>query len=276
MNTMSDRDLAREPAIGAGRGVDTTAPRQPTRTIACSTTRSEVKAMTIRLCSSRAAQTFAALTLVAALGCAGCTTAPSAASPLATSTPLTSGRASDKLGPSATATSGPADTPTGTVSRPADPLVTASAAPVKRAGGALKPSISAKAGSFLPTQGVSYPDGIELTVTATTQAVESGRGPGMFPGRPLTEISLKLTNKGAAAIDLDQVVVTTTYGSPARLASPVYNDPRAVDFHGRVAAGASAVAVYVFSVPTPDLSRVTSVVDFDGLHAAATFTGAAR
>lgn len=235
-----------------------------------------MSAVTKRLISPRTATTFAALTLAVALGCAGCTSSASDASPNATASPMTNSASATKAGPPATSTSGPTHIPTGTVSRPVDPLATVSPTPVKRAGVTPRPSISAKSGSFASNQGVIYPDGIELTVAGITQAVETGEGQGTFPGRPLTEISVKLTNKGVAAINLNEVVVTATYGSPARLASPVYNDPNAVDFHGTVASGASASAVYVFSIPTPELSRVTTVVDFDGLHAAATFIGAAK
>jgi len=171
---------------------------------------------------------------------------------------------------------GPADTPTGTVSRPADPVAPTTSKPVQRGGAIPTPTVSAKSGSFAPTSPVTYPDGVKLVVTDVKQAVESGKGPGMFPGRPLTEIGLTLTNQGTSPIELNHVVVTTTYGSPALLASPVYNDPAARDFSGTVAPGANTTATYVFSVPTAQMGIVTTVVDFDGVHVAGIFTGTAK
>lgn len=227
------------------------------------------------------------LTLGAALACAGCagpsnsgasatsTTSSSSSTPASAPLPSATRSAGSSL-TSAPTDPGPADTPTGTVSRPADPVAPTTSKPVQRGGAIPTPTVSAKSGSFAPTSPVTYPDGVALVVTDVKQAVESGKGPGMFPGRPLTEIGLTLTNQGTSPIELNHVVVTTTYGSPALLASPVYNDPAARDFSGTVAPGANTTATYVFSVPTAQMGIVTTVVDFDGVHVAGIFTGTAK
>ena len=219
------------------------------------------------------------LALLAGLACGGCATASDpAATPRSSpvsSTP--SGAATGFLAttPTGSATSGSGPTPSGTVSRPADPVAPADPSPVQRAGVVPTPTISARSGGFTTTTPVAYLDGVELVVTAVKHSVESGQGPGMFPGRALTELSLTLTNTSAKPIDVNQVVVTTTYGSPARTASPVYNDPAAKDFAGFVAPKSSATSTYVFSIPTADLHKVTTVVDFDGIHVASRFMGSA-
>ncbi|HEX3815634.1 MAG TPA: hypothetical protein VHX59_22585 [Mycobacteriales bacterium] len=122
---------------------------------------------------------------------------------------------------------------------------------------------------------ISYTDGLSLRITGIKQGKVTAQGPGDLPGQPTTTFSVTLKNASPKPVVLNQVVVTATYGTPAQLARPVYDDTTQ-DFSGTVRKGQSAKAVYVFSVPTADLGNVTVLVDFDGLHAAATFRGAAK
>jgi hypothetical protein len=80
-------------------------------------------------------------------------------------------------------------------------------------------------------------------------------------------------NRSRHALDLNAVVVTTMYGSPARIAAPVYEDSSGSDFGGKLAAGRSASARYVFAIPSGQGDRVVTMVDFDDVHLAARFTG---
>ena len=94
-------------------------------------------------------------------------------------------------------------------------------------------------------------------------------------GREYVRFTVKLTNSSAKPINLNQVVVTTTYGASSQLAAPVYTEGAGTyDFSGSVKPGASTTAIYAFAVPTKQLGRVTMVVDFDGLHTSATYRGA--
>ena len=68
-------------------------------------------------------------------------------------------------------------------------------------------------------------------------------------------------------------MVTATYGTPSRIAAPVY-DGDAVDFSGTVPVGGTATATYLFAVPPQGTARVAVAVDFDGAHVAANFSGA--
>ena len=104
---------------------------------------------------------------------------------------------------------------------------------------------------------------MSVTVDRIRRGAESGDGPGEFRGRQYTALALSLTNGSAAAIDLNQVVVTATYGTPARIAAPVYDDD-AVDFSGAVPAGGTATATYLFAIPPQGTAKVTVSVDFDG------------
>jgi hypothetical protein len=157
-----------------------------------------------------------------------------------------------------------------------DPVAPTSYRPVRRGRDTPHPSVTASVGTLSSSSRVAYADGVTLTVIGIKQGVETGAGPGMFPGRPHTAITLRLENKSSKPIDLSQVVVTTTYGKPARIAAPVYNDESAVDFFGPLRPSGSATATYLFAVPVDQLSRVTTLVDFDAVHAAARFTGSAK
>jgi hypothetical protein len=80
-------------------------------------------------------------------------------------------------------------------------------------------------------------------------------------------------NGSTDPLDLNAVVVTTMYGSPARIAAPVYGDSSGSDFGGKLAAGESASAMYVFAIPSGQGGHVVTMVDFDDVHLAARFTG---
>lgn len=154
-----------------------------------------------------------------------------------------------------------------------DPAAPPSPAPVARDGKAAGPRVQAATGGLSATKPVSYPDGVSVTVDRIRRGAEAGDGPGEFRGRQYTALALSLTNGSAAAIDLNQVVVTASYGTPARIAAPVYDDD-AVDFSGTVPAGGTATATYLFAIPPQGTAQVAVSVDFDGDHVAAGFSGA--
>jgi hypothetical protein len=171
----------------------------------------------------------------------------------------------------------PTETPdtetTPTTVAPPLPQPVKSVAKVKRVGQPNTPSVSAPAAKF--NAPVTYPDGVTLVITKAEKKVETGHGPGVMAGRAYVRFTLKLTNGSTKAVNLNQVVVTTTYGTTKQLAAPVYTESAGTyDFSGTVKPGASATALYAFAVPTKQLNRVAMVVDFDGLHTSATYTGA--
>lgn len=159
---------------------------------------------------------------------------------------------------------------------PAKDPVAGAYRPLMRGGKQVKPTVVGNRGGFSGSAPVRYSDKVTLTLSAIKHAVEAERGPGTFPGRPQTAFSLTLKNGSTRSIDVSQVVVTTTYGSPARLAAPTYEFPSVRDFSGVVAAGDSASAVYAFAIPADQAGQVVTVVDFDALHVPATFTGATK
>lgn len=190
-------------------------------------------------------------------------------------------------GPASAATSGTAtsssssSTPTGTPSTETTPTTVApplpqpvrSVAKVKRVGQPDTPSVSAPPAKF--TAKVAYPDGVSLVISKAEKAVETGHGPGVMAGREYVRFTVRLTNGSAAPVNLNQVVVTTTYGPTSQLAAPVYTESAGTyDFAGSVKPGASTTGIYGFAVPVDQLGQVTMVVDFDGLHTSATYRGA--
>ncbi len=154
-----------------------------------------------------------------------------------------------------------------------DPLAAHTYQPVKRA--ARGPGrVAGRSGAFSGAHAVTYPDGVVLRVEVVGRRVEQGVGRGVFHGRSQTVLSLVLQNGSGHPIALNAVVVTMTYGSPARISPPVYEDAAAQDFSGTVKPGGKALARYVFAVPAGQRGKATTVVDFDAVHTAATFTGA--
>lgn len=161
----------------------------------------------------------------------------------------------------------------GGAAAPVDPAAPPTYQPVARHGQRPQARATANRGGFAPTAPVKYPDGVSVVVTKIARGTEQGQGPGVFKGRPHTAFTLTLTNGTARPLDLTQVVVTTTYGTPPEVAAPVYEDPAAADFSGTVAPGGTATATYVFAVPPAQARTAVTTVDFDDTHAAATFTG---
>lgn len=118
-----------------------------------------------------------------------------------------------------------------------------------------------------------YPDGIGLRILGVTQQTITATGPGAMTGKPKTTFDIEFANHSRSAVNLNEVVVEVTYGSPSHSAAPVY-DPTVQDFAGTVAAGKTVRTEYAFSIPTADLNHVRMTVRFNQLHAAATFVGA--
>lgn len=194
------------------------------------------------------------------------------------SAPSTLSAGSATPGPSATkqavSTKGTGPSPdatTGTVGPPL-PNPVAKVTKVARPGQPSMPSVTAPPAPF--SGPVTYSDGVKLVIVQATKRVETGNGPGVFNGRPFVKFDIELLNGSREPINLNAVVITTFYGTQKQLAPPVYTPSAATnDFSGTVAPGAKATASFGFAVPVADLGSVTMVVDFDGVHTSATYTG---
>lgn len=204
---------------------------------------------------------FLAAAVSTALLCAGCAGSPTGAD--APHDTLQAAADGD--------TSGAGESVAGSPSR--DPLAPVPYRPVARDGKPARPSVVAPAGRFATDTPVAYPDGIVVRVDRVTRSVEREEGIGSFPGRPQTAFRITLENGSTRPVDLSQTVVTTTYGVRPRSASPVYSHPEAQDFLGVVRPGGTATATYVFAIPPGQARTVRTMVDFDGVHTAATLTG---
>lgn len=239
--------------------------------------------MTIRtnLPGARGAKLVALLTVAPGLALVGCSSSShSEAAPTpggaAASAAVSTAAPGASMGPAATAKPPKQKLPKGAATaKPKDPLAPKKIRQVKRAGKAPHPTAKVKGGVKKFSQDAIYTDGLKLTITKMTQGKMTGQGPGVYPGRPVTDFYLKLTNGTKQSLELGVVVLTVTYGSPARLAHAVYT-PTSHDFAGVVKAGASTRAVYGFSVPAADRGDVTMTVDIDGQHHVATFAGTVK
>lgn len=161
----------------------------------------------------------------------------------------------------------------GAADQSTDPEAPAAYRPVVRSGKPARPSVAGAPGRFSAAAPVRYPDGVSVVVDRVARKVEQGAGVGAFPGRRQTLLEMTIRNGSAQALDLTQVVVTTTYGARPRVASPVYDGAAVSDFTGTVPPGGTATATYAFAIPPGQAKTAVTRVDFDGTHAAATFTG---
>ncbi len=120
---------------------------------------------------------------------------------------------------------------------------------------------------------MSYSDGVVLQIRDVEFGKETKQGPGMFPGREHAILVLEIKNGSKRTLSLDTVVITVL-DRRDRPVSPVYvEEAKVSDFAGDLAAGKTAKARYAFAVPASSRSKVTVVVDFDGVHTSAIFRG---
>ena len=178
-------------------------------------------------------------------------------------------------------TAGPSAEPTGGSAQPSSlapsttaPEPTSSERPVPKVGrssGPATPTVSAEPAKVDGT--VRYGDGVSLQVLSVDFAKETKKGPGSFPGRAYAVLDLQIANESERDLSLDTVVVTVLDRSDQPVA-PVYTDEAEVsDFAGALKAGRTETARYAFAVPASSRSKVTVVVDFDGVHTSAVFRG---
>jgi hypothetical protein len=166
---------------------------------------------------------------------------PDALKPAATQLP----RPTDSAD-SAPSTSTPSDAPKGSP---------ATASPAKkgemdaRFGGVVAQTAEVK-------QDVKTPSGLTANVVSVESYTATATRPGEVSG-PAVKVTLRLTNGTGGAFPLSTATVNAYYGSSATPAAPVAGDSAAKPFTGSLQPGASATAVYVFTVPADDDEAVT-------------------
>jgi hypothetical protein len=114
-------------------------------------------------------------------------------------------------------------------------------------------------------------------IVATLPKIEAIQGTAVGPGNiagPALRVTVRIENGTAEAVSLDGVAVNMAYGPERTPASPL-DDPSRRPFGGMVAAGESAEAIYVFSVPTSARASVTIEVGYQAGAPLLLFTGAA-
>jgi hypothetical protein len=105
-------------------------------------------------------------------------------------------------------------------------------------------------------QDVKTPSGLTANVVSVESYTATATRAGEVSG-PAVKVSLRLTNGTGAAFALSTATVNAYYGSDATPAAPVAGDKGAKPFTGTLQPGASATAVYVFSVPADQDGSVT-------------------
>lgn len=159
---------------------------------------------------------------------------------------------------------------------PQDPLASALSTSISRASGTGGVRLKPSAGKLSPNSTIRYSDGVVIRMVRVTQGAEKGQGPGVLPGRSYMAFSFAIENHAGGALDVSNVVVSATYGSPSRLASPVYDDDLGQDFSGQALPASIKTATYKFAIPNDQRSTLNLNVDLDATHDPAQFTGGLR
>ncbi|MGI9821982.1 hypothetical protein [Agromyces sp. Marseille-Q5079] len=116
---------------------------------------------------------------------------------------------------------------------------------------------------------------IAPSLTAKITGIEAVEGEAQGPGEvaaPSIRVTVEIDNATKEASDLGTAVVTAYYGSASTPAAEL-REPGGRAFPDTVAAGETADAVYVFSVPPEERDDVTILVDYSLEYAPLQFHG---
>jgi hypothetical protein len=103
--------------------------------------------------------------------------------------------------------------------------------------------------------------GVQVVVDKVRQVTVSAEGPGAVAG-PGVSVEVRVTNGSGSALDLGGLAVNASYGDDATPAAPS-DSPPARPLAGRLAPGAAAAGVYVFTVPRAEASSLRVDVSSD-------------
>ena len=103
---------------------------------------------------------------------------------------------------------------------------------------------------------VKTPGGLTAKVASVESYTATATRPGEVSG-PAVKVTLTLVNSTGSDFPVSTATVNAYYGSASTPADPVQGDASAKPFSGTLKPGASATAVYVFTVPAADAGDVT-------------------
>lgn len=118
----------------------------------------------------------------------------------------------------------------------------------------------------------TFGGGITVSISKVAPVVSDGVGPGEIAGAPAVALTFRLRNASGAAIGLNGIAVTATYGGAATPASPV-TDVHEAPLHGSLGNGQSASGTYVFQIPTSRRGQVTVTVSYTANRPTVVFVG---
>ncbi len=201
------------------------------------------------------------------LGCSG-PTGQQSESPTSSASSLSSAQS-----PSSSQSESPSrsESPAPPASLPPDATATASPTLAERED-AEPATKRVQAAAAEPTATLKYTDGLTVSLGKATFATVTAQGPGELTGLQYSLIPVTVTNGSDRTLNLNNVIVELRYGSPARIAQPVYAEGTE-DLSGTLKPGASTQATYAFAVTKDKLSDVTLSLDIDGQHGLGEFKG---
>ncbi len=126
-------------------------------------------------------------------------------------------------------------------------------------------------------EGFTYKDGLQVQVLSAKKSKAGAYAVGVKPGQVVVRVTVKLTNKSKATVDLALVQVSLKAGADGLQAEQVFDHENGLanGFTGSVAPGRNASAVYGFAVAPADASKVNIEVTPGLNYSASIFEGAA-
>ncbi|MCU1584110.1 MAG: hypothetical protein JWM49_666 [Microbacteriaceae bacterium] len=140
------------------------------------------------------------------------------------------------------------------------------------------PDPAATPGPAVPAAPVALdkPAQIEPGLSAAITKFEAVDGKALTPGEvsaPSVRTTVTIRNASSESVPLTTAVVTAYYG-PDQTPALELTSPGGAPFPTKVAAGQSATAVYLFSIPVDQRDRVRIVVDYSVKVSPVVFEGA--
>lgn len=116
--------------------------------------------------------------------------------------------------------------------------------------------------------------GVKLEIVEINAVEGKARGPGEISG-PALQLVLEATNDSDKGVWLEGMVIALDHG-PDHTPAIGLSEPGTDPFEGRLAAGGTARATYVFKVPVEERDQVRVVASYTGKAPTLVFRGDAR
>jgi hypothetical protein len=129
--------------------------------------------------------------------------------------------------------------------------------------------------AFGADHGVKWDDKVEASVISVVRYTPSKNAAGTHPGQVGIKVTVKITNNSTKQLDVTLARVKVKSGANGTQADTIIDleNNLGLGFEGKIAPNNAATAVYGFSIPSGDLSKIDVEVSPDFDHDSGIFEG---